>query len=178
MTTAPSLADFLQLFGHVCLMSLCAVGGALTTLPELRRVLVGEMSLLTDAQFHASIAIAQASPGPNMLFLAVMGYQAAGIAGALVMLVAFLLPSTVISYASLSFVHLARGHRAGRAFKAGMAPLVIALMLSSGWVLGTEIPGWTRLAAMGTAAFLTVATRTHVLALVAAGAAAGALGWM
>jgi chromate transporter len=178
MIGAVSFGDLATLFGHMLVMSLFSIGGALTALPELRRVMVGDMHLLTDAQFHASVSIAQASPGPNMLFLAVMGYQAAGIAGALLMLIGFLLPTTALAYGGLS---LLQGHHdglAGRAFKAAMAPLVVALMLSSGWVLGLQASGAMHIAALAAAALLTVFTRTHVVVLIVAGATAGALGWL
>jgi chromate transporter len=74
--------DWLALFGHFLLLSLLAVGGAVTVAPDIHRVMVDQMGLLSDAQFSASIAIGQASPGPNVLFVAVMGYQAAGLPGA------------------------------------------------------------------------------------------------
>ncbi len=177
--TAP--ADFGQLpglFGHVLLTSLLAVGGALSTVPELRRVMVADMGLLSDAQFHASIAIAQASPGPNVLFIAVLGYQVAGVAGAALLLIGFLLPSTTLAYAGLRW-GTARGEsRAARAFKAATAPLVIALMLASGWILAAEAPGiahWLGTALVALAAWL---TRVHVLVLIGAACAAGAAGWI
>jgi hypothetical protein len=85
--------DWLGLFGHFLLLSLLAVGGAITVVPDMHRVLVTQMGLLTDTQFNASIAIAQASPGPNVLFVAVMGYQAAGLAGAAVTLIGIMLPA-------------------------------------------------------------------------------------
>jgi chromate transporter len=174
-----SFASLATLFGHMLVMSVFSVGGALTALPELRRVLVADMGLLSDTQFHASIAIAQASPGPNMLFVAVMGYQAAGIAGALVMLAGVPLPTTAVAFAGLHFGQDARHDGLmGRAFKAAMAPLVIALMLASGWILGTQSAGWLPIAVMAVAAALTLFTRMHVLWLIAAGAAAGAAGWL
>ena len=70
-------ALLLTLFLHFLLLSLLAVGGAITVLPDMHRLLVSQLGLLTDAQFAASIAIAQAAPGPNVLFVAVMGWQAA-----------------------------------------------------------------------------------------------------
>ena len=62
---ALSLADWLALFTHFLSLSLLAVGGAITTIPDMHRYLVGEQRWLTDAQFTQSVAIAQSSPGPN-----------------------------------------------------------------------------------------------------------------
>src|SRR5262249_47263198 len=92
-----SLADWLQLFGHFLLLSLVAIGGALVIAPEMHRLMVTQTGMLNDAQFSASIAIAQAAPGPNVLFVAVMGYQAAGIAGAAATMIGIMLPSSVLA---------------------------------------------------------------------------------
>ena len=86
--------EWVIVLGHFLLLSLLSVGGAITVASDMHRVMVDQAGLISDAQFSASIAIAQASPGPNVLFVAVMGYQAAGIAGALAVLTAMMLPST------------------------------------------------------------------------------------
>ena len=57
------------------------MGGAITTAPDMQRWLVGEHGWISDAQFTTSVAIAQAAPGPNMLFVAVIGWKVAGVAG-------------------------------------------------------------------------------------------------
>ncbi|OYU82887.1 MAG: chromate transporter, partial [Burkholderiales bacterium PBB5] len=64
-------------------LSLLAVGGAITTAPDMQRYLVGEQGWMSDAQFTTGVAIAQAAPGPNILFVAVMGWHVAGLAGVL-----------------------------------------------------------------------------------------------
>ncbi|HEV7913768.1 MAG TPA: chromate transporter, partial [Albitalea sp.] len=66
------------MFGHFLLLSVLAVGGAITTTPEMHRYLVAEHHWMSDAEFTASVAIAQAAPGPNVLFVAVMGWNVAG----------------------------------------------------------------------------------------------------
>ena len=68
-------ADWLTLFTHFASLSLLAVGGAITTAPDMHRFLVTEQQWLTDAQFTSSIAIAQAAPGPNVLFVALVGWN-------------------------------------------------------------------------------------------------------
>ena len=63
MTTphvALTAAELLGLFGHFLVLSLLAVGGAITTAPDMHRYIVGEHHWITDAQFTTSIAIAQA----------------------------------------------------------------------------------------------------------------------
>jgi chromate transporter len=171
-------ADWLALLGHFLLLSLLAVGGGMTVAPDINRVLVGKMQLLDEAQFSSSIAIAQASPGPNVLYVAVLGYQAAGLAGALTTLTAMLLPSTVLALAAGRWGHARRQLIGVRAFKAGMAPVVIALLLATAWIMAAETPGHAHLLVTAAAALLAWLTRVHLLLLIAAGAVIGALGWL
>jgi chromate transporter len=173
----PSI-DWLALFGHFLLLSLLAIGGAITIAPDMHRVMVDQMGLLTDSQFSASIAIAQASPGPNVLFVAVMGYQAAGLVGAAVTLAGIMLPSTTLALAAARWSHARREWRAVQAFKAGMAPIVIALMFATGWILAAGTPGWRHLLVTVAAALLVWRTRIHLLVLIAIGGVLGALGWV
>jgi chromate transporter len=173
-----SAGELAALFGHFLLLSLLAIGGAITVAPEMHRVLVDRMALLTDAQFNASIAIAQAAPGPNVLFVAVLGYQAGGPVAALVALVAIMLPSTTLALATSRWGHARREWRPVQAFKAGMAPIVIALLMATGWILAAATPGWRHLVLTVAAALLVWRTRIHLLWLIAAGAVAGALGWV
>jgi len=173
----PSI-DWLALFGHFLLLSLLSIGGAITVAPDMHRVLVEQMGLLTDAQFNASIAIAQASPGPNVLFVAVMGYQAAGLVGAAVTLSGMMLPSTTLALAAARWSHARREWRLVQAFKAGMAPIVIALMFATGWILAAETPGWRHLLLTAAAALAVWRMRVHLLVLIAVGALLGALGWV
>ena len=170
--------DWLALFSHLLLLSLLAIGGAITVIPDLHRVMVEQMVLLTDAQFNASIAIAQAAPGPNVLFVAVMGYQAAGLFGAGVTLFGIMLPSTTLTLLVARWGHARRDWRAVQAFKAGMAPIVIALMFAAGWILTAETPGWQPVLLTGGTALMVWRTRVHLLALILVGAVLGALGWI
>jgi chromate transporter len=176
MTLAP--VDWLALFAHFLLLSLLSIGGAITVLPDMHRVLVGQMGLISDQQFNAAIAIAQASPGPNVLFVAVMGYQAAGLAGSAVLLIAIMLPSSTLALVVARWGHARREWRPVQAFKAGMAPIVIALLLAAGWILSAQTPGWRHLLLTAAAALLIWRTRVHLLVLIAAGGVLGAMGWI
>jgi chromate transporter len=170
--------DWLALFGHFLLLSLLAVGGAVTVAPDIHRVMVDQMGLLSDAQFSASIAIGQASPGPNVLFVAVMGYQAAGLPGAAVTLFGMMLPSTTLALAAARWGHARRDWRTVQAFKAGVAPIVIGLLFATGWILSTGTAGWRHALLTLAAALLVWRTRVHLLVLIGAGAVMGAAGWL
>ena len=67
--------DWLALFGQYMLLSMLSISGAITTVPDMHRYLVAQHGWLTDAQFTSSVAIAQAAPGPNVLFVGLMGWN-------------------------------------------------------------------------------------------------------
>jgi chromate transporter len=183
-------ADWFSLFLHYASLSLLCVGGAITTAPDMQRFLVQERGWLTDPQFSASIAIAQAAPGPNVLFTALMGWNVGlnagglwtALLGMLLCLGGIMLPSSVLVYLTAQWSHRNRDLRAVRAFKQGMAPLVIALLVSTGWLLATahgyELAHWRSWAVTAAAALMVWRTRVHLLWLLAAGAVLGWFGWI
>lgn len=198
MTLAFTPADWLALFTHFLTLSLLAVGGAITTAPDMHRYLVTDQHWLTEVQFTSSIALAQAAPGPNVLFVALMGWNvglnaggglgagwhaaALGLAGVGIAMAGILLPSSVLTYSATQWAHRNRELRAVRAFKTGMAPVVIALLIATGWLLtathnqpARDGPLWLL---TGASALIVWRTRIHLLWLLGAGAVAGMLGWV
>jgi chromate transporter len=170
--------ELLALFGHFISLSLLSIGGAISTAPDMHRYLVTQQGWLSDAQFSSAIAIAQAAPGPNILFVAVMGFQAAGLAGVAATLLGIMLPSTTLALAAARWGHARQHWPAVVAFKVGMAPVTVALMLATSWILLAQTPGWQPVAAAAVAALLVWRTRLHLLWMIAAGAIAGAIGWI
>ena len=191
MSAAPihivlSFTDWLNLFGHYMLLSLLSIGGAISTTSEMHRFLVEEHHWLTQSQFNDSIAIAQAAPGPNVLFVALMGWNVglnagsytAAFAGVAVTMFGIMLPSTTLTYLAARWGHRNRELLGVRAFKQGMAPVVVGLMVSVGIILGSANSNWTTdwpLWLLSAAAGVVIwRTRLHLLWLLGAGAA---LGW-
>jgi chromate transporter len=180
-------ADWLDLFAHYLMLSLMSVGGAISTTPEMHRYLVEQHHWLTQAQFNASIALAQAAPGPNVLFVALMGWNVglnagsmgAAVLGVMVTMFGIMIPSTVVTYVAAQWGHRNRELRAVRAFKQGMAPIVIALLLSTSFILGAaggdarhDWPLWILALASGLVIWR---TKLHLLWVLAFGALLGAL---
>ena len=104
-------ADLASLFLHFLTLSMLAIGGAITTAPDMHRYVVGERHWISDADFTASVALAQAAPGPNVLFVAVIGYNVAGLAGVASTLGGSLIPSTVVAVAAARWGHERRETR-------------------------------------------------------------------
>lgn len=159
-------------------LSLLQIGGALAIAPDLHRVMVTQAGLLTDPQFAAAIAIAQASPGPNALYVAVIGYQVAGLLGAVLVLLAILGPSSAVALLAGRWGRARAEGRALLAFKAGMAPVSVALLFATSWLIVADAPGVRHLLLAAGAALLVWRTRLHLLWIIGAGALAGALGWV
>lgn len=177
-TVAFTAADLLPLFLHFLVLSLLAVGGAITTAPDMHRYLVSEQRWLSHEQFTASVALAQAAPGPNVLFVAVLGYNVAGLPGAMAAMTGIMLPSTTLALWATRWGRSRKETRGVRAFTVGMAPLTLGLLLATGWVLAQpalEHPGAIALVAVS--ALVMARTRLSPMWLVAAGAVVGALGY-
>ena len=197
MTIVMHWQDWLALFGQYLLLSLLSVSGAITTVPDMHRYLVDQKGWLTDAQLNSSVAIAQAAPGPNVLFVALMGWNVGlnagggigagpqawglGLLGLTITMVGIMLPSTTLTYLATRWGHRNRERRGVRAFKQGMAPVVVGLLIATGWVLANSnhsgaAPRWHLWLLTAVAALLVWRTRIHLLWLLGAGALLGALG--
>jgi chromate transporter len=171
--------DLLALFIHCATLSLLAIGGAIATVPDLQRFVVVEHGWLGAEQFTASVALAQAAPGPNLLFVAVVGFNAAGLAGALVAMAGMLLPSTALTLTVTRWGLRRRDSRGVKAFVAGMAPMTLGLLLATGWLLAEPVVRRPAAVALVAATVLLMwRTRMSPLWLLAAGAIAGAAGWV
>ena len=188
--------DWLHLFAYFLSLSLMTIGGAIATAPDMHRFLVDGRHWLTDTQFTSSIAIAQAAPGPNVLFIALLGWNlglnagggtgplawALGAFGVLTCMIGILLPSSLLTWQASRWGQRNRDKRGVRAFKQGMAPLVIGLLLATGWLLGSASgdpsKDW-RLWLLSLVCMLLVwRTRIHLLWLLGTGALLGALAWV
>lgn len=173
-------ADWLSLVTHFMMLSLLAVGGAITTVPDMQRYVVHEQGWLSDAQFTGCIALAQAAPGPNVLFVAVIGFNVGGLAGVLATMAGTLAPSTVLALNVTRWGDKNRESRGLRAFTTGMAPLTIGLLISTGWVLLQPARShWLNAAVLvGLTMLLMLRTRRSAVWPIAAGALAGGMGWV
>jgi chromate transporter len=194
-----SAMDWIHLFLHFCELSVLAIGGAISAAPDMHRYLVVENHLLNEAQFSSSITLAQIAPGPNVLFVSLMGWNIGlnsaggiqagwiawswGLFGAVICLIAIMLPSSVMMYKVAQWGHKNKQLPGVRAFKAGLAPIVIGLMIATGWLLqkGQHID--SSLLSLGASWSLTIVsallvwkTRIHLLWLLGVGVLLGGLG--
>ena len=158
-------------------MSLFAVGGANSAIPEMHRVAVDVHHWLTDKQFADVFAIAQLSPGPNVLIVTLIGYTVGGISGALVATLAMCVPTAVLAYYVSRFLRQRSQSRWPALIQAALVPLSIGLMGASGLILAlTSDRTWAAALVTAGAAILAATTRLNPLWLLLAGGLLGFVG--
>lgn len=188
--------DWVQLFTQFAILSMLSIGGAITTAPDMHRFLVDEKQWLTDPVFTSCIALAQSAPGPNVLFVALMGWNVGlnvggglgagpeawglGLVGLLITMAGILLPSSLLTYITTRWAHENRNLKSVKAFKSGMAPIVIGLLVSTGWLLSAAndnmAKDWRLWLVTGIVALIMLRTSVHILWLILGGGLLGAAG--
>ena len=158
-------------------LSFIAIGGANAIIPEMHRQAVDVHAWMTSGRFTDFFAIAQASPGPNILIVTLIGWDVAGLAGALTATLAMIVPTSVVAYHVGRIWHRFRKARWRIAIQAGVTPVTIGLIAASAYVLSRAADTSLALAALtlGTAVVLTL-TRLHPLLLIGLGGVLGAVG--
>ena len=157
--------------------SLLSVGGGNAIVPQLQRETVLDHHWLTAAQFADSFAIAQVAPGPSTLLVTLLGYRAAGLAGALLATAAMLLPAAVLVWIVARVWQRTGQARWHAALEHGMAPIAVGLVAASGITVAASAdhsaPQW---ALSAVAAVVLSATKVNPVYVVLGGGAAGL--WM
>jgi chromate transporter len=166
------LATLAQLFTDFATASLLAIGGGSAALPELHKIVVTETHWLSDRQFKDIYSLGQVAPGPNMTMVAVIGMHVAGWAGALVTLIAFFLPSSLLAVGVNRLWRRLEPWPWLDAIRQGLAPVAIGLLLAGVWLLARlAIEGLPTLAIAIVATAILLAWRVNPLWLIVAGAA-------
>lgn len=158
-------------------MSLLAFGGANTILPELQRQVVDENHMMTAHTFASLFALAQAAPGPNMMVVSLIGWNVAGLAGAVLTMLCVVGPSSVATYLIARVWDRFRDAPWRKAMQKGLMPVTAGLLISSAALLikaSTLDVGLGLLTAVVTVVLFT--TKLHPLLVLGGAAALGAIG--
>ena len=160
MNSGPNpVATLVWTFG---LMSLFAVGGANSAIPEMHRIAVDVQHWMSDKQFADVFAISQLSPGPNVLIVTLIGYSVAGVAGALAATLAMCGPTAILAYYVSRLLQRSSHSRWPAIIQAALVPLSIGLMGASGLILArTSDQSWIAALMTIVAAVLAFATRLN-----------------
>lgn len=167
------------LAAHFMLLSLLAIGGAYSAIPEMHRVAVEGQQWMSERQFSDFFAISQVSPGPNVIIVTLIGFHVAGIAGATVATVAMCGPTCLFAFFMTRIWDRSRDAHWRIAVQAGLVPLSIGMMAASVYVVvGASGPGWVSLAIMAMAAIAGFSGRVNPLWIFALGGVLGLTGWL
>lgn len=172
-------SPLMALFGYFALLSLFAVGGANAAIPEMHRVAVEAMHWMSDRQFADMFAIAQVSPGPNVIIVTLIGYHVAGFAGAAVATGAMCGPTCLLAFFAARTWDRCKDAHWRIAIQAGLVPVSLGLIAASAFVLAraadNNIYAGVITAVTAVVAF---ATRINPLWIFAAGGVLGLSGWL
>jgi chromate transporter len=161
------------------LMSLFAVGGANSAIPEMHRIAVDVHHWLSDKQFADVFAISQLSPGPNVLIVTLIGYTVAGIGGALIATLAMCAPTAALAYCVSRLLKRSSHATWPAIVQASLVPLSIGLMGASGLILAIASDRtWGAALVTAAAALSASLTRLNPLWLLLAGGILGYAGFI
>jgi chromate transporter len=119
-------------------LSLLAFGGANAVIPEMQRQAVEVHHWMSGAQFATLFAIAQAAPGPNVMVVTLVGWQVAGVLGAVVATAAMMGPSWVLTFAVFRAWDKFKYQPWCMALQNGLAPVTVGLVASSAFLLARD----------------------------------------
>jgi chromate transporter len=172
--------DFAQLvamFLYFLMLSFVAVGGAPSVLPEMHRYVVELHGWMTSTQFAEIYALAQVAPGPNVMYIPLLGWHIAGLAGAIATTISMIAPSCTVT---LMIAHLHARHPKAAfsiAVRRGLTPITMGLIFASGWILLPAVNAdWRGYVLTALTVLLLLRTRLNPIVLLIAGAVAGMTG--
>ena len=147
-------------------------GGGFVIIPLMQADAVTRYHWMTGAQFLNAVALGQVTPGPVVQTVAVVGYAAAGLVGALLASVVAFTPSFAIVLLGGQYFARIRGDQRARFFLDGAGPAAIGAILGSAVTLTAELSHpWQYAVLAGALVLLLPLRRGVVLALLTAAAA-------
>jgi chromate transporter len=168
-------SDLLALFLHFLSLAVFATGGVMALASDMHRYVVDDHAYITHTQFVNSIALAQASPGPNILFVTVMGWQIAGLPGALATTLGIAMPALIFPVVISRLSRMQQFDRLLKALQRGLGPVALGLMASTSFLLVRQAPGgWIGAAMIAATVVVLAYTRLPPLVPIAVAGAIGA----
>ncbi|MGO3130502.1 MAG: chromate transporter [Alcaligenes sp.] len=160
----------LQLIRVFAPLSFLTIGGGQSIIPEIHRQSVEIHGWLSNQEFLDLFALSRLTPGPKSLLVTLVGWKAAGWAGALAASIAIFLPSALLIYYLATIWKRYEGTRMIRAIEAGLLPIAAGMILAaSGTILKAAQGGlWAWTTALACAAALLL-SRINPLWLLAGG---------
>lgn len=168
----PTLVRIAFVFG---MLSILGFGGGKGIIPQMHQDAV-KFGWVTTEQFAQFYTIGKLVPGPTTIFSALIGYKAAGLAGAIVAAAAMFVPSTLLLMCAGAMWKKFAGSPWKDTVSLGLEPVIIGLVWSSVVTIGRgalHAPAAYVVAIVVTA--VTLRTKISAPLLILLGAGAGAV---
>ncbi len=174
-----SAEELFALFLHFLSLSVFATGGAIALASDMHRYVVDRQGYITHAQFVDSIALGQAAPGPNILFVTVMGWQIAQLPGAIATTLGLALPALIFPVLISRLSRLEQFDRLLLSLKRGLGPLALGFMGATVYLLVRELAGaWqSAVVVVATLALLTWTRIPPAIPILTAGVLGAVVPW-
>jgi chromate transporter len=127
--------NLVEMFLHFMVLWFLAIGGPSAIFPDIHRYLVVSRELLTNAEFVELYTLAQVAPGPNAMYVTLIGWHLAGLKGVLATTVPLLVPATTLTLLVGHLNERYPGARLGRVVRRALMPITIGLVLASATIL-------------------------------------------
>jgi chromate transporter len=172
-----SIGELWALCVYFMMLSFLAIGGAASILPEMHRYVVELHGLMTSAQFAQLYALAQVAPGPNIMYVPLIGLHVGGWLGAVGTMFAVSVPSFTLTFV-IAHLHARHPKAAfGLAIRRGLTPITIGLLFASVWILVPAVnQDWRGYVLTALTAAFVLRSPLNPIWLLAAGAVAGMTG--
>jgi chromate transporter len=151
-------------------------GGGFVIVPLMQHDAVSQYHWMTGAQFLDAVALGQITPGPLVQTVAVVGYAAAGVGGALLAAAIAFAPSFTFVLGGARHFDALRANAHVQGFLAGAGPAAVGAILGSAIPLGLALSETWQAAVLAGAAALLLAGRGVLATLLAAGAVGAVAG--
>jgi chromate transporter len=151
-------------------------GGGFVIIPLMQADAVHHYHFMTNAQFLNAVALGQITPGPVVQTVAVVGYAAAGVGGALLAALVAFAPSFAIVLGGGRYFGSLRKSPMAQSFLSGAGPAAVGAIAGAAIPLALALShAWQYVILGGAAIAIIGLRRSAVLSLLAAGGI-GALG--
>jgi chromate transporter len=155
-------------------LSLLTVGGGMAAFPELKVLTVDVHHWLTFPQLIHLYSVGQMAPGPNMMMIVSIGQWAAGLPGAVVVLIAFFLPTALLAFFMGRLWTRLEKWPWRTSIQRGLAPVSIGLLLAGCLTMAKgAVTGWMTAAIALVVFAILLRSRINPALLVLAGAVVG-----
>ncbi len=121
------MAPLIRVFAY---LSLLTVGGGTAALPELKVLTVDVHHWITFRQLIHLFSVGQLAPGPNMMMIVSIGQWAAGLPGAVAVVLAFFGPTAILALVIGRFWNRLSRWPWRNSIQRGLAPVSIGLLLA------------------------------------------------